>query len=208
MEKLNPNQLQDIFKDVRSAYRVLALYQRRILDTVKYIGNQYGFSFKSGWSKFSGAASHGNRASIDKLSWDWLTLYLYEFNMGSFSVNNNTYYFRIVHQADTGYFDANEINKISKLKVDQFAEVNTSETRLFLILIENEFGCPIQNVLNDHLTKDSIGIILKDNWLAVPYDIARFVSQETTDVVLQEFNKICKDTFNLDLLEVKDIKSV
>ncbi|WP_336126858.1 hypothetical protein [Mesoflavibacter sp. CH_XMU1422-2] len=201
MEKLNPNQLQDIFKDVRSAYRILALYQQRILDTVKYVGNQYGFSFQSGWSKFSNAASHGNRATIHKKwSWDWLTQYLYEFNMGVLEVEQDKFYFKILHQADTGFYDANEMHEITKLNIDQFADEKKSQTRLFFIVSKNEDGCPIQHFLKDNLTKDSTGKILNGNWLAKPYDISRFVNQESADVVLTEFNALCKDTFGIDLL--------
>ena len=59
MEKLNTFELSNVLKDVRNSYRVLALYQQRILDTVKYIGNQYNWTFHSGWAKFSSASLNG-----------------------------------------------------------------------------------------------------------------------------------------------------
>lgn len=204
MEQLNPNQLQGIFKDVRSAYRILALYQQRILDTVKYVGNQYGFSFQSGWSKFSNAASHGNRATIHKKwSWDWLTQYLYEFNMGALEVEKDKFYFKIVHQADTGFYDANYTSKISKLDIDQFADANTSQTRLFLVLSKNDDGCPIHHVLQSHLSAQNNSKIIKGNWLAVPYNLERFTNQESTDIVLKEFSGECTNFFGIKLTENK-----
>lgn len=202
MDKLNQTQIQAVLKDVRASYRLLALYQKRLLDIVKYIANAYNLNFKSGWSKFSAPAQHGNRASIDKWSWDWLTMYLYEFNLGAVSVKDDEYYFKILHQADTGYFDAHENENISKLNIDQFSESSQAKTRLIFVLSKNENGCPLQHILNEHLTASHHDTLLKENWLAVPYNLDRFLNQASTDLVLNEFNAICKETFGIDLFGV------
>lgn len=203
MDKLNPSEINEALKDVRNAYRLIALYQKRILDIIKYVSNSYNVNFGSGWSKFTNAASHGNRASIDKSSWDWLSLYLYEFNLGALEIGTDKYNFKIVHQADTGYFDASTDKKIARENVEQFSDVNSSLTRLFFVISKNDNGCPMQHILNGHLKAKDNSIIKKENWLAVPYKMERFSNQFATDSVLNEFNANCKETFGIDLITIK-----
>ena len=200
MDKLNSTQINDALKDVRTSYRLLALYQKRLLDIIKYIANGYNVSFDSGWSKFSNQASHGNRASINKLSWDWLSLYLYEFNLGGIETENNRYNLKIVHEADTGFYDVNQEKKIRADNVDQYADVSLSCTRLFFVISKNDNGCPIHHILNGNLSAQNNFKIIKGNWLAVPYNLERFKSQTDTDIVLDEFNNECKATFGIDLM--------
>ena len=204
MEKLDPNQFENVLKDVRSSYRLLALYQRRILDIVKYIGNQYNMSFQSGWSKFSNPISHGKRASIDKWSWDWLTMYLYEFNMGNIKIGDDTYYFKIMHQADTGFFDSRKNVKISRLDVDEFHDLKSSKTRFIFIMSKNEDGFPISNILESHLSGDDNVKIQNGAWMAVPYNMERFINQESTDNVLKDFNNSFEATFCITLINKKE----
>ena len=201
MDKLNPSEINEALKDVRNAYRLLALYQKRILDIVKYVSNNYNVNFGSGWSKFTNAASHGNRASIDRSSWDWLSLYLYEFNLGAIEFGTDKYNFKIVHQADTGFFDASADTKFPRENVEQFADVNNAATRLFFVISKNDNGCPMQNILNGHLKAQDNSIIIKGNWLAVPFNLQRFSSQALTDSVLNEFNDICKEKFGVNIME-------
>ncbi|MCG1035514.1 hypothetical protein [Polaribacter sargassicola] len=200
MDKLNTTELNAVLKDVRSSYRLLALYQKRLLDIVKYTASTYNVSFNSGWSKFSNAASHGNKASIDKSSWDWLTMYLYEFNLGSINIDGDIYNFKIVHQSDSGFYDVSKDQKTSKDNVDQFADVSVSCTRLFFVISKIDDGCPMINILNGHLSAQNNSNIEKGNWLAVPYNLQYFSNQADTDIVLNEFNAVCKEIFGVDLI--------
>ena len=203
MDKLNSTDISEALKDVRNAYRLLALYQTRLLDIVKYVANSYNVSFDSGWSKFSNAAGHGNRANIDRLSWDWLSLYLYEFNLGEIVIGADKYNFKIVHQADTGYFDASADQKIYRGNADQFSDASTAITRLFFVLSKNANGCPMQHILNSNLKARDNSRINKENWLAVPFNLQRFSNQLATDTVLSDFNMVCKDVFGIELLGLK-----
>lgn len=201
MDKLNTLEINEALKDVRKAYRLLALYQKRLLDIVKYTANFYNVSFNSGWSKFSNAASHGNRASIDRSSWDWLSLYLYEFNLGAIQIGVDKYNFKIVHQADTGYFDASADKRIDRGNAEQFTDVNSAVTRLFFVMSKNDNGCPKHHILNSNLKAIDNKIIVKGNWLAVPYNLQRFSSQLETDIVLNEFITVCKENFVVSIIE-------
>ncbi len=206
MDKLNLSEFNDVLKDVRSSYRLLALYQRRLQDVVKYVGNQYNFNFTSGWAKFSDASNNGKRASIEKWSWDWLTMYLYEFNMGKREINGSTYYFRIIHQADTGFFDENDERKVSKLDIAKFNKVEASTTRLFLVLTKDKDGWPFQNLLDKSLSKDSRGLIHNENWMGVPYEMERFFNRSSTDKVLADFNQKVISYFNIEILQTVEVE--
>lgn len=204
MDKLNLIQINEALKDVRNAYRLLSLYQKRLLDIIKYVTNGYNVTFNSGWSKFSNTAYNGSKVALDKWSWDWLSMYLYEFNLGEIAIDNvkDKYYLKIVHQGDTGFYDANEEMKISQLNADQFGDVNAAVTRLFFIISKNDNGCPEQHILNGNLTAKDNSKLVKGNWLAVPYNLQRFSNQSETDLVLKEFNTVCKDTFGVELVTV------
>lgn len=205
MEKLDSSKLENVLEDVRKSYRLLALYQQRLLDIVKYIGNKYNQEFNSGWAKFSKHMNNGNRAKIDAWSWDWLTMYLYEFNMGHREIGEHEYWFKIVHQADTGFYDKEKTERIQKTEIDQFETAEKSKSRLFLVLSRSE-GCPKKNLLSKHLSSVSDGLVHNGDWMAVPYDMKRFIDKQSTDKVLKEFNSKVLSYFNVEILpEVEPI---
>lgn len=201
MEKLNPHQFQNTLQDVRTAYRLLALYQRRLLDVIKFIHNYYSLEFSGGWEKFSAPTPKGRRVQLQNWSWDWLNLYLYEFSMSSTEINGDSYILKIVHQADTGYFDASENKAITKLDIDQFDDLNRSQSRLIFVLSKNEDLCPIQNLLENHLSSENNTLIRNGNWIGVPYGMEHFINEESTIKILEDFNRICKNEFGISLTE-------
>lgn len=200
MDQINQQEFIAILKDVRLSYRLLALYQQRILDTIKYIGNQFNTNFESGWPKFSKGTVHGNRAKIDYWSWDWLNLYFYEFNMGGVKINDINYHFKIVHQADTGFYDKSQHEVLQKPEVDSYNDADDSDSRLFFILSKEKNGCPIINILEGNLTKESNSVLFKSDWLAVPYHLSSFLNKDSTNVVIQDFDSKCYEYFSIHLL--------
>lgn len=200
MDKLSKTAFNEALKDVRKSYRLLALYQQRIKDTVKYIGNVYGMNFDSGWSKFSKTASRGRRVNIDDWSWDWLSMYFYEFNLGSKIIDNISYHFKVLHQADTGYYDASRAKKLSKQSISEFESASKATSRMFLILSREENGCPLEHLLNGKLSTDSSELIENENWVAIPYELEQFMNQEGTDKLLNDFDKKVFQKFGISLI--------
>lgn len=198
MDKLSKQELNETLTDVRKSYRLLALYQQRIKDTVKYIGNVYGMNFDSGWPKFSKTASRGRRVNIDDWSWDWLSMYFYEFNLGSKIIDAKSYHFKVLHQADTGYYDASV--KLSMQSINEFGSANKAISRMFLILSREENGCPLKHLLNGKLSADSNVIIQNENWLAIPYELQQFMNQEGTDNLLKDFDIKVFQKFGVSLI--------
>ncbi|WP_081210521.1 hypothetical protein [Salegentibacter sediminis] len=205
MEKLNKPDLTNLFQDVRSSYRLLALYQKRLLDLVNYIGNQYSLDFERGGPQFCKAGGNGKYFNLDYSGWNYLVLYFYSFKFSPIRIGEDIYRFRIIHQADTGFYD-NGDTKLSKLAIDNFNEVDESETRLFLILCKNDDSFPLKDFLPPHLSKDSNGILKSENedWVGVSYDMMEFINKEATDKVLRDFNEVIKSTFNIEILKGRE----
>ncbi|MCG8477003.1 MAG: hypothetical protein MI784_16170 [Cytophagales bacterium] len=202
MEKLKLNEFQNVLQDVRSAYRLLYLYQRRIMDTINFIGNQYSYSVQEGWCKFSNRTPSPKSAGIiNKWSWDWLNMYLYEFYFGSRKIKEDKLYFSILIQSDTGMWDENSGNK---LNVASFGNVAEAKSRLIFIVGKNGFDRPVEDLLKNKLDKthfefsDENGEIKR---YARAYDLENFLNEDTTMKIVKEFNKHCKDKGICDFLE-------
>lgn len=203
MEKLNETDLNHLMQDVRSSFRLLALYQKRLLDLVNYIGNQFALDFERGGPQFSNAGGNGKNFSLDHSGWNWLVLYFYSFKFSPKKIGEDIFRFRIIHQADTGFYDVGS-SDLSKLAIDSFNEVENAKTRLFLVLCKNDNSFPLQNFLPPHLSKESEGVIKDGNWLGVSYDMIHFTNRDATDKVLRNFNKEVKSYFNIEILKTEE----
>lgn len=200
METISKDDFKEVLKDVRKAYRLLYLYQKRVIDLVKYIGNQYGMDFDSGWSKFSESAGHGNKARLNRWAWDWLTMYLYEFNMGSRTIGTDEVFFKIVLQSDTGFFDANIQDR---LDVTHFISAEKSISRLIFVVSKNAYGCPIHNLLRNKLSQyeDEYESNESGNkWIGKAYPLEEFINQDETDKKIGDFNGFCIKELDVDLI--------
>jgi hypothetical protein len=201
MEKINMEQFGTVLKDVRYAYRILALYQRRVLDTADYVMKAYNLNFEGGWAKFSNMAKHGNRAKLGYWSWDWLPMYMYQFSACEKDFAGGKLFFHILHQADTGFFDISETKKINRTDIELFNPANDSQTRLIFALIKNNNKWPMDIFQGSYGMKSNENNAIKgeNDWIAKAYDMTRFVNQEKTDDVINEFNQLVIDHFGINL---------
>lgn len=192
MEKINENQLTDVLKDVRKAYRLLYLFQKRILDTVSFIGTKYGFDkIERGYSKFSKRAPAIMAVDDKKWAWDWLNMYLYEFHFGAKDNDENKIYFSIILQSDTGFWDGKSNDK---LDLETYADVEESSSRLIFIAGRDAFGCPLEILLKEELGKDKSEYFIPGKpYYAKAYNIKDFLNEESTQKKIEDFNEQCMD---------------
>lgn len=202
MDKINKQDFNNILKDVRKAYRLLYLYQQRLLDLIQYIANQFNRQFEEGWSKYSNGTVNGKRANINSWAWDWLNMYLYEFNLGRKDVNSDKIFFTIVLQSDTGFFDA-DID--SRIDVTKFADSANSETRLIFVVVKNGYGCPIENLLGNKLNKKTTEFENKKDegeiWIGKAYNLLNFIDEKSTNQIIDDFHIYCKDKIGIEMKE-------
>jgi hypothetical protein len=208
MEKINNSDFNDILQDVRTSYRLLALYQTRLKDVVKYVLDKYNLNFEAGYVKFSTPSKDGKGVKLENWSWDWLPMYLYQFSAQPFKRNGNQYFFHLFHQADTGFYDVFEDTRDSKrLRVADFGPVQNAKTRLFFVLSKNDESWPYAKILHNNFSAAKHNDLIAGNWIAKPYDMERFFNEESADVVLENFDAFCSENFKFNLLENRETAS-
>lgn len=136
MKYISKEELSNVLIDVRKSYRLLYFYQRRILDTIKYISDLLSINPVGGYSIFSNNTPRDDsRPQFDKWAWDWLNLYMYEFYYGHRDIDRDRYYFAIQVQSDTGCYDTNVI----ETDVISFSEPEQAQTRILFLYGKNRW---------------------------------------------------------------------
>jgi hypothetical protein len=208
MEKINNSDFSDILKDVRTSYRLLALYQTRLKDVVKYVLDKYNLNFEAGYGKFSTPSKDGKSVKLENWSWDWLPMYLYQFSAQPLKKDDDQYFFHVFHQADTGFYDVFEDTRDPKrLSVAEFGSAQAAKTRLFFVLSKNEKGWPYAEILHNNLSAVNHENLIQENWIAKSFEMERFFNEESADVVLENFDAFCLDNFKFNLLENRETAS-
>lgn len=119
-----------VFLDVRRAYRLLYLYQRRVMDLMKFIGGHLGLRYAGGWCHYSSTTPRNGKGSLDNWAWDWLNMYQYEFHFASRVIDAREIRFSVILVSDTAFFDAG-LEDECDLKA--YPPVEKAETRLVLL---------------------------------------------------------------------------
>jgi len=193
VEDLNKKDLEKVFSNVRESYRLLYEYQKRVLDLVKFIGNQLNYSYSGGWPIFSEPCPKRGKGSLDNWAWDWLNMYAYGFHFGE---NKEGIKFEIRIYSDTGFYDNSTDKKIS---VDKFNSVEDSKTKL--VLIASSKGWHIDKMLEAFNSEnDKYQLTDKDNNIcAKSYDLSDFLNEEKTKEQLQNFSEYCFKKCGIDM---------
>lgn len=138
MSTMTKHELETALIDVRKAYRLLYAYQRRVMDTIKFIADTLSKNVQSGYAIYSGnAPKNGSRINLECWSWDWLNMYMYEFYFRDLNIGNNKIQFGIIVQADTGAYDSD--NVVIGTEIELFASAELSETRVVFQLGKNRW---------------------------------------------------------------------
>ena len=203
--------LEQLLIDVRSSYRLLYQFQKRILDIVDYSNKFYGRQFHGGWSKFSNATPKAKKVSLGMWSWDWLNLYLYNFTSDYLTVDKNEYHFSIFLVSDTGYFVTmnqellkdqeatqrkGKFNHSQKTEVEKFANVEISESKLIFVAGKNLWEYHevfSDNFNNPELILEPQGKYENENGKMIfkSYNISQFLNEAAIKQNLNDFKKYC-----------------
>lgn len=202
---MKKQEFEKVLIDVRKSYRLLYLYQQRVLDLANFIGNKLSFSFEGGYSKFSSSIPNGNKVKLNRYSWDWLPMYLYEFHFGLKEVHSNEIHFSLILQSDTGFHDS---NLRDRLDLENFSEADNCKSRLILVAAKNvDWGCPIQNLLKE-MNRNKEIFEFKDNesiWFGKAYDLVNFIDETSTNIQLLDFIAECNNR-NINIMQGEKLK--
>jgi hypothetical protein len=211
MEKpLNETELNDVFLDVRKSYRLLYLYQRRVMDLVKFIGNHYGFQYERGEQYFLNPPASWKSIHTNHWSWDFLLM------------NNHVFVFKpkklgdyeevrlmINIVSDTGFYDNEEIH--DKRKIKDYSDVDKAATQIHLILktkgLEWKKTYPEKYVPKQVIAPLNNTEVLKERkkvLIAKKYDLSDFMNEESTLEQLKDFEGFCNENKIVLRPNVKD----
>lgn len=149
---LSSTDLEEVFVDVRQAYRLLYTFQRRVMDTVDEIEKLIKRPFVGGWMQFGDPRSNFFRGNskLDNWAWDYLPMYTHDFHFGC-NIDNKKIGFSVTLIADTGHFD----NKTHPLKLEEFAPVEDSVTKLYFTLAKNMWVGDSKQFAAEYISKNS-----------------------------------------------------
>lgn len=189
--KNSQKDLEAIFIDVRKAYRLIYVYQRMVLDIIKFIGDLTMRRYEGGWSKFSNSSPKDGKGSLDLWAWDWLNMYCYEFYLGEKHVGENCIGFSIWLVSDTGYYDTENIDKRD---VHSFKEISRSETKLVFVVGKNTWHSNYEDT-EDMLRGNSFDYVKHDDnnrtLIAKSYKLSQFSNADNTREIIKEFAAFC-----------------
>lgn len=187
-------EFDEVLKDVRSSYRFLYQYQKRLMDLVAFIGNHWGFQFETGESNF--VAPPRTWKNIDPRkhwAWDFLLLYNYNFIHSAKTLGKWERVMLMINIiSDTGFYDR---KMPTKTRVQDFAPVEESKTQLHIMLktqgigwgsyMESQF--PALSEKDEFVQNEDKGHLL----IGKKYDLSRFIDEENTLTVLRDFEAFC-----------------
>ncbi len=189
---LAKNELEDIFVDVRKAYRLLYFYQRRIMDTADFVANLLSMHIVSGYSLYSSnPPRNGSSLNIDRWSWDWLNMYSYEFYLGHEIVDGNKYELAIAFNADSGFDDSDE--DVTAIDVERFPPPEECVTKVYLYMGKNtwkpeDFELSWKKSENDEYEKvDGDKVFISKR-----YDLSDFADETSIRKNISSFKKLVK----------------
>lgn len=199
---MKKEEFENALIDVRKAYRLLFLYQMRILDLVGYIGDSLNFRYEGGWSWFSANSPKEGKGLLECWAWDWLNMYFYEFKFVKRELNNIGLNFSILLQSDTGFYDASIDNHLA---IEGFGSAENSVTKLIFLLGKNCWDRPNKNEFdpaNEIFKKQPTSLVKSNGYstlLVKSYLLTDLFDIEGTSNVINDWRLFCKDN-NIDEL--------
>lgn len=211
--------IDNIFVDVRNAFRLLNRYQKRILHIVSYIREQTSYSDM--WGRKWYASEIGTRrnspspaklsVSKDMWGWDFLYGYVFEYYFGVQKINKRNVEMSIFQISDDGYYISTQEKK-QETNIDSFETAESSHSYLvFLVTVSNKETdlrdpqFPDEDFLTKFLSSPIDTKITKnekgDVAILKRYELQKFVSQHETDCVIRNFGRIVKENAEIELFK-------
>lgn len=220
-------EIDNIFVDVRNAFRLLSRYQNRILQIVSYVREQTPYTDMWGSRNWYFDEIGKRRNSPDsgyaKLSvykdmwgWDFLYGYVFEYYFGRQRIDKKNAEMSIFQISDDGYF----ISSQDKKHMTDIASFTSSEhSHSYLIFNLSVFPTKECNLWlsdpsfpdddwKDFLTKflsssskTKITQNKEEVTILKKYEMQRFTSQNAADEVIKDFGKIVKEHIGIELFK-------
>lgn len=221
-------EIDNIFIDVRNAFRLLNRYQKRVLHIVNYIREQtpYVDMWGSKGDFFSCIGNKRNspdcdyaklRVHKDMWGWDFLYGYIFEYYFGPIKFGRKTAEMSIFQISDDGFF-ISEHEKKHMTDVSSFSPADKSHS--YLLLNISVFTTKYSQLwlkdpkfpddswkdfLSKFLSSSEIVRVINDDkgevTILKKYEMQCFSTQQSADNVIRDFGKIVKENADIELFK-------
>ena len=176
------DEFENMILNVRNSFRLLYSFNKAIFDLMKYIGTKFSIPYAGGFSQFSSPPPTYGYTRFDRWAWDWLNLYLYEFDFAKDKIK-----FSIILQCDTGMWDTN----VKHLDIEKFEKTKKSKTKLIFVFNNDEYW-EINKVLEHENLKGKYTETFeitenKKSMFCMVFNINEFKDKTSTDNSLNKF---------------------
>jgi hypothetical protein len=173
---------EDIFLNVRKAYRLLHDYQQMVIDAIRYIGSQLDIAEWGGTAQFAGDARSSYRY-MDQSSWDWLPMMGWCFHFVKPLEDNEWLSLSFLIISDTGFIEGNGDDKT---QTEAFKCTNESSTKIAFFLYKAHASRFPVNLDNRVMIKSFIssGGDLPEGVVGECYDMSCLSSEEQANKVV------------------------
>lgn len=217
--------IENMLADVRRAHRLVFEYQKRMLDLMQLVRNQYDFPDSPAGKKHFSAPLHNTEKfskdnkeaniNIDgKWAWDFIYSYAMEYYFGKKICNGLKCRLSVFQITDNGFYMKDGFEKengrkgADKLKTEQFwdadeassylifvAEVSKEDTKRVFFPNVQKQIMELYGKNNDLLIKESEGCTL----VAKRYPISKFFNHNSTKECLDDFAETIKSKTSFSL---------
>jgi hypothetical protein len=193
MATVSPNELEEIFIDVRKAYRLLYLYQRRVLDTIGFISSTLSKPYVEGHTLFSNSHKNQKQIHFHQWAWDWLPMFCYEFKFAVEEIKDSKYQFSVILYSDNGFEEAGDM--VTHTNVEEFYPVEISQTQIYFQLWKNvadwneDYDILWRSESTDkyeHSENDT-------HFLSQRFNLSSFDNEDNIIGRLREFKEYCRE---------------
>lgn len=224
-------EIDNIFVDVRNAFRLLNRYQKRILHIVTYIREQTPFNDmwgKKDWysneigkrrgKDNKGDTEYANLAiQKDMWGWDFLYGYFFEYYFGQERIDGKNAVMSVFQVSDDGYFVSAQENKYMT-DIDSFEKSETSHS--YLVFNVSVFTTDYSHLwladpsqpndqdkdfLTKFLSSPADTKITKNDegevTILKKYEMQCFASQHEADEVIRDFGRLVKENSDIKLFK-------
>lgn len=184
-----PIPANELFLNVRRAYRLLHDYQCMVRDAVHYIASQLNVIENGAWARFGGADVRSGYTYLRQSAWDWLPMVLCEFHFLKSVGDSNHISLSFFVISDSGFIDGENDDKEN---LSSYTPVERSSTRFAFILREGHwdpFPFMQDKVLMRAFIKPGGSLpdaLVKAGCVAKCYDMSSICSPSEADRVVQD----------------------
>ncbi len=231
IKEITENEMAEAMLSVRNAHRLLYAYQRRMMDTAKYMQTKLGITSPlSGNSilfapikKVGYLHMYGQQKLEDIWAWDFIPSLCYEYYLRRKTVGKYHCRTSLIQVSDSGYFESHIVNK-HLCSLDTYISADDSATDFFIffevalqddeerVWSTSEFVLPtIERYYNSELLtscdyKNCDGYLTRNGkngslFLIRKYSATQLANEQSIDKILMELDEQVKKTIEISILD-------